>query len=468
MSDRGFPSTSKWLRSHAYFFARRLHRRRQLQQPIPANWKKSFSASYDWFLAFKKRHPRLALRVPEGLSKARAEAFNKERVETFFNDVKKVYQDLNLENCPSIIYNCDETGLSTVPGNSTKVLALKGNRQVQKITIGERGTLTTLLPALNACGDSLPPFLIFKGKLIPDTSKFPEGTAIHCSPSGYIDQDIFLEFLRHFNKHRVHIEGKQCLLFLDGHKSHVNVEAAEFCVESGIELLCLPPHSTHRLQPLDTHYNKVLKQKWADVLSRHFSTDVSNLSLPREQFHCVFNKVWDEMIQRRGLIVDAFAHCGLFPAKNTVGEKEYEKSKIFNTTDTAESQQQNDSNASLLRTIMNSPKVKSNGTNRKPHMAHITSPQNIKTLKQKEKPKRLEENTQRGFPKLRIRLFDNKPVTDRPSTPRENESTNQNDTECCVCAATWSTTSEDWYQCKACKGWACESCFAVDMCADCM
>ena len=258
MSDRGFPLTSKWLRSHAYSYARKLNRRCRLQKPIPANWKKSFQASYDWFLAFKGRHPKLALRVPEGLSKSRAEAFNKERVKTFFNDVDKVYQDFKLENCPSVIYNCDETGLSTVPGNSAKVLSHKGDRQVQKITIGERGILTTLLPAVNACGDSLPPFLIFKGKLIPDVSKFPTGTSMHCSPSGYIDQDIFLEFLRHFNEHRMRVEGKPCLLFLNGHKSHIRIEAAEFCVENGIELLCLPPHTTHRLQPLDTHFNKIL------------------------------------------------------------------------------------------------------------------------------------------------------------------------------------------------------------------
>ena len=41
--------------------------------------------------------------------------------------------------------------------------------------------------------------------------------------------------------------GEKRLLILDGHFSHVNEQFIDFC-ESHI---CLPPHSTHLLQPLD-------------------------------------------------------------------------------------------------------------------------------------------------------------------------------------------------------------------------
>ena len=55
------------------------------------------------------------------------------------------------------------------------------------------------------------------------------------------------------------------MLILDGHVSHSkNVEAIIFSREHGIVMLSLPPHTTHRLQPLDrsfykplmVHYNK--------------------------------------------------------------------------------------------------------------------------------------------------------------------------------------------------------------------
>ena len=326
------------------------------------------------------------------------------------------------------------------------------------------------MASISACGDCLPPFLIFKGKLTPDVSKFPDGTSIQCSPSGYIDQDIFLKFLQHFNEHRVHVEGKKCLLFVDGHKSHVTIEAAEFCVEQGIELICLPPHTTHRLQPLDTHYNKILKQKWADILSRYLSADGSTLSLPREKFHCVFNKVWEEMTQRRGLIVDAFAHCGLFPAKNTVEEREYEKAKIFKTEGNAVSYQDGDSNMVLLRTIVSSPKIKPNRTHERPHATQITSPENVLSLnrKLKEKISKIEQRKSKFVPmKLKIRLGRSTSHIDQPGTSTGATNNEHEASECCVCGASWEATSEDWFRCTICEGWACETCFAMDVCADC-
>ena len=83
MGDRGFPLTTKWLRYNAYLYAKKLHRRRLLQKDIPTTWHKSHLTSYDCFQGFKRRH---SLRAPEGLSKARAEALNKERIEKFFKD----------------------------------------------------------------------------------------------------------------------------------------------------------------------------------------------------------------------------------------------------------------------------------------------------------------------------------------------------------------------------------------------
>ena len=38
---------------------------------------------------------------------------------------------------------------------------------------------------------------------------------------------------------------------LDGHASHFSWEFLSFCLEHNMLVLCLPPHSTHILQPLD-------------------------------------------------------------------------------------------------------------------------------------------------------------------------------------------------------------------------
>ncbi len=41
------------------------------------------------------------------------------------------------------------------------------------------------------------------------------------------------------------------LLIVDGHNSHFSTEFIKFCSKKNIELFCLPPHTTHILQPLD-------------------------------------------------------------------------------------------------------------------------------------------------------------------------------------------------------------------------
>jgi hypothetical protein len=44
---------------------------------------------------------------------------------------------------------------------------------------------------------------------------------------------------------------KVVLLILDNHGSHTSYEAIRFCKEHDIELIGLPPRSTHMVQPLD-------------------------------------------------------------------------------------------------------------------------------------------------------------------------------------------------------------------------
>lgn len=179
LSERGFPLTTDYLRKIAYEYAKKLSRRKMLENKIPETWVRDNKASYDWYLSFKKRHPNVTVRVPERLSKARAEAFNKTRVDNFFQDARKVYGDLEIQNLPVLVNNCDETGLSSVPSTASKVLTKKGSRNVQMLSVGERGTLTTLMVCSNDAGDIMPPFLIFKGSVVPDAALYPAGASLH-------------------------------------------------------------------------------------------------------------------------------------------------------------------------------------------------------------------------------------------------------------------------------------------------
>ncbi|KZP12807.1 DDE-domain-containing protein, partial [Athelia psychrophila] len=45
--------------------------------------------------------------------------------------------------------------------------------------------------------------------------------------------------------------GQPILLIYDGHGSHTANEMREIALQEGIHLFCLPPHTSHKLQPLD-------------------------------------------------------------------------------------------------------------------------------------------------------------------------------------------------------------------------
>ncbi|CAH2102148.1 unnamed protein product [Euphydryas editha] len=97
---------------------------------------------------------------------------------------------------PKNIYNCDETGISTVqtPG---KILATKGQKKVAFITSWERGKNITLLCAMSAAGGYIPPMFIFPRKRLTHLLEKdgPIGALYKCSDNGWINEDLFFEWV---------------------------------------------------------------------------------------------------------------------------------------------------------------------------------------------------------------------------------------------------------------------------------
>ncbi|KAJ8890190.1 hypothetical protein PR048_009697 [Dryococelus australis] len=177
------------------------------------------------------------------------------------------YKSLQLVNfSPSKIFNVDETGLTAVQHNCSKVVCLKGKKQVTSLSSPERGALITLVTCMSASGRYITPMLVFprknmKAELIQVT---PPDTIAVCHPSGWIQQELFTQWMIHFVDHVKPKPDDPVVLVLDGHYSHSrNIDVIEIGRKRGVQLVCLPPHSTQKLQTLDVSFLSSLKTYYA-------------------------------------------------------------------------------------------------------------------------------------------------------------------------------------------------------------
>ncbi|XP_020287527.1 uncharacterized protein LOC109856551 [Pseudomyrmex gracilis] len=250
LATRGFGITPKNVRKYAFDFVIR----HNLKHNFNTNAK---MAGEDWFHRFMQRNKEITIRKPESLSRARCNGMQEEKVRDFYKMLEKVIDDNNLWDRPECIYNQDETGLP-LNNRPPNIIAAKGSKDVISMTSVERGENVTVLACMNAAGQFIPPFVLFKGVRKRDDFMIgmPSGTEIVMTEKGWITEDAFKMWLDHFNRYRT--KGK-VILILDGHLSHTNLAVVDLCEASEIELVLIPPHTSHALQPLDVSFFKPLK-----------------------------------------------------------------------------------------------------------------------------------------------------------------------------------------------------------------
>lgn len=114
-----------------------------------------------WMKWFHHRHPNLALQTVEGLDLARARNLCPDGVQSFYQNLVEMYQQHKYDT--SHVWNCNETGVQAGRQRSAQVLAKKGIRSVVNILPDEKEWMS-ILACINAAGESIPSFYIFRGK----------------------------------------------------------------------------------------------------------------------------------------------------------------------------------------------------------------------------------------------------------------------------------------------------------------
>lgn len=212
--------------------------------------KDSREAGKDWLYGFLKRNPEIAVRRPEPTSINRILAFNYQEVKLYFDNLNQSMMQHKFP--PHRIFNVDETGINSVH-RPNKILAEKGLKQVGAATSWERGKNITICCCVSATGQYIPPMIIYPRQRMQASLERggPNGSIYKCSKSGWMNEELFLQWMHHFKDHTGSTPENPVLVILDNHSSHISLGIYNYCREHGIHMITLPPHTSHRTQPLD-------------------------------------------------------------------------------------------------------------------------------------------------------------------------------------------------------------------------
>ena len=145
----------------------------------------------------------------------------------------------------------------------------------------------------------------------------PVGAVCKFSDSGYINSELFVEYLQHFIAHVKPSPESPVVLVLDGHSSRTkNLEAIELERESGVITLSLPAHTTHRTQPLDVAFCRPLKVYYNHSIKKWLRTN-SGRSVAVFQVASLLCDAYNQAATV-GCAKNGFEKCGLWPVNQDV------------------------------------------------------------------------------------------------------------------------------------------------------
>ena len=196
-----------------------------------------------------------------------------------------------------------------------------------------------MLACISADGTSLPPALIYKGESHDLQSTWVQDLQesdqcyFAATANGWSCDRLGLVWLEKvFERHtKQKCRGtRRRLLLVDGHSSHVNMKFIELADCLWILVMILPPHSTHRLQPLDVGLFQPLAIAYTKQPNTLMSSSYWIVSKTKRMFWPMFQASWNEAFTAQN-INSAFAKTGVFPSDSskvlTVIQKKAESPK---------------------------------------------------------------------------------------------------------------------------------------------
>jgi hypothetical protein len=195
---------------------------------------------------------------------------------------------------------------------------LKSRRVLGAVQDGNREWIS-IIACISATGIALPPLLIYRSDSgdfqkawLQDYDSSKHLAYFATSQSGWTFEEIGVTWLKQVFLRHTKCGNEWRLLIVDGHSSHLNMAFITICEEEKVILAILPPHSTHRLQPLDVGVFSPLAKAYSDSLDRFIQHGNGWEKMNKANFWAVFYPAWCEALTAKN-IKSAFEATGIHP-----------------------------------------------------------------------------------------------------------------------------------------------------------
>lgn len=287
--------------------------RKMANQILAARGKKpALEIGKNWLPRFLNRTKKLTVRLAKTRDYVRSYCETPEKFADWFDRVVNTIIEFGIAQ--EDVYNVDETGFATGILAMAKVITGTDFRDDPEIIQPGNREWVSVIECVSAGGVALPPFVIFAAaKLQRGWYKdLPKTWRLGHSPNGWTNDKLALRWLNEIFVRTTTLNrtGKYCLLLFDGHGSHLTPEFADICEKNCIKVQCMPPHASHRLQPLDLVCFSVLKRAYRKLINERVKLRVHSIN--KFEFLKAYPEARKQAFRQEN-IMSAFRTAGLFP-----------------------------------------------------------------------------------------------------------------------------------------------------------
>jgi len=224
------------------------------------------------------------------------------------------------------IYNMDEKGfLIGVLQKTQRIYSVKELRKGLLKGAGQDGNREwiTMIGTICMDGTPIPPAIIYQADSgdLQNTWLDEFDPKEHCcffasSSTGWTNENLGLSWLTCVfdgsTRTKARFGNAYRLLFVDGHNSHINMRFLDWCHDNKILVAVYPPHSTHRLQPLDVSLYSPLSSYYSQELDTWIFKTGGLSSMTKRAFFGLFWPAYQRAFTEEN-ILSGWRKTGLYP-----------------------------------------------------------------------------------------------------------------------------------------------------------